>query len=48
MDYAEAVSAFEDDLASASNRAERNGLTDAEIVAELRRFADVLEEDAMS
>jgi hypothetical protein len=38
-DYARAISAFEDNVIKAIVRAEDDGLTTAEIVAELRRIA---------
>jgi len=45
MDYAEAVNRLNDELSSIIARAERHGLSNKEIVEELRRVAAELEKE---
>jgi hypothetical protein len=40
MDYAEAVNRFHDEVTAAMAKGERHGLTDKEMIDELRRIAD--------
>lgn len=42
-DYADAVNALNDEIGSATVRAEQRGLTNKEIAAELRRIASEIE-----
>jgi hypothetical protein len=44
-DFAEAIMAFEDDLARACYRANGRGVSDKELATELREYARRLEED---
>ena len=46
MDYAEAVNRLNDEISTALARGERAGLTDKEVIAELRRMADELEAES--
>lgn len=46
MDYVEAVNRLTDEISTALARGERAGLTDKELIAELRRMADDLEAES--
>lgn len=45
MDYAKSINRLNDEISTAMARGERAGLTDKEIVEELRRIAKELESD---
>lgn len=46
MDYADAINRLNDEIASVVSRAEARGLTEREIIEELRRIALDLEKEA--
>jgi hypothetical protein len=46
MDYAEAINRLNDEISTALARGERAGLSEKEMIAELRRMADEMEAES--